>query len=133
MSRKKSKVRHDPRLQTPPGHFLRNAPWRRDVIEQPTTRLISAREAVVLLFLIVSSVVVAVALWMNPPQVLRFQDQQAIRGQATLAGHRIPKPYNGVGYDPAQFEEVKDDDPLVQDDLEDILLEEPEAPSPTQL
>jgi hypothetical protein len=114
----------DPRLKTPPGYFLRNAPWRHDVVEEGSPRLISSREAIVLSVLVVSSIIVAAALWISPPQVLRFKTQHAIEGQAVLAGHRVPRAYNGLGYDPTKFEEVKDDDPIVQDDLEDVLLED---------
>jgi hypothetical protein len=133
MKKRKSKQQPDPRLQTAPGHFLKNAPWRRDEIKEVDPRMISARDSVVLAFLIVSSIVVAAALWMNPPHLIRFQTHhEAIKAQATLAGNRVPRPYNGLDYDPAKFEEVKDDDPIVQDDLEDILLEDATEAKPRQ-
>src|SRR5690242_15818333 len=116
MKKKRAKQIPDPRLQTAPGHFLKNAPWRKEPLAQEVDpRMISARESVVLAFLIVSSVVVAAALWMNPPHLIRFKaNHEAIQAQATLAGNRVPRPYNGLGYDPTKFEEVKDDDPIVQ-------------------
>lgn len=124
----------DSRLNTPPGHYLKNAPWRKDVgVPEPDARMISARDTVVLAFLVISSVAVAAALWMNPPQIIRFQSSdQAIKAQATLAGNRVPQPYNGLGYDPSKFEEVKEGDEIIQDDLEDILLEEPIEEEPAQ-
>lgn len=132
--RKRRMKAEDPRLQTPPGYFLKNAPWRQDFVEEPTkAQPISGRDSIVLAFLVISSVAVAAALWMNPPQILRLKNEQAIKGQATLAGNRVPRPYNGLSYDPNKFEELKDDDPIVQDDLEDVLHEEvkDEAPKHT--
>jgi hypothetical protein len=124
---KKKRVKaQDPRLQTPPGHFLKNAPWRKDFVEEPASQMITARDSVVLAFLVVSSVVVAVALWMNPPSMMSIKRDQAIKGQAVLAGNRVPRPYNGLGYDPSKFEELKDNDPIIQDDLEDVLQEKPQ-------
>ena len=114
----------DPRLQTPPGHYLKNAPWRKDFVEEPAARLVSTRDAIVLVFLVLSSVVVAAALWMNPPQILRADRRPSTKTPGLLAKHRVPRPYNGLSYDPSKFEELKDDDPLVQDDLEDVLHED---------
>lgn len=112
----------DPRLQTPPGHYLRNAPWRRDFVEEPKVRFVSGRDAIVLLFLALSSAAVAAALWLNPPHILRSTAGRPVtRGAAILTRHRVPRPYNGLDYDPSKFEELKDNDPLVQDDLEDVL------------
>jgi len=131
--RKRKTNTSDPRLATPPGHFLKNAPWRRDfVIEEHATHKVSARESVVLVFLVISSVAVAAALWMNPPQILHLKSEQAIKGQATLAGNRIPRPYNGHSYDTDKFEELKEDDPMIQDDLEDLLHEEIKSEAPKQ-
>jgi hypothetical protein len=124
----------DPRLQTPPGHYLKNAPWRRDFIEEPTGRLVSVRDAIVLVFLVLSSVVVAAALWMNPPQILRIPaEKSAAKGPAVLARRRIPHPYHGLDYDPSKYEELKDNDPLVQDDLEDVRHDDVKDDKPNRL
>ncbi len=128
--RKRKTRTEDPRVHTAPGHYLKNAPWRRDFVEEPTAQKISARESVVLAFLVLSSVAVAAALWMNPPQILHAKRDQAIKAQATLAGNRVPRPYNGLSYDPNKFEELKDDDPMIQDDLEDVLHEEVKQEAP---
>src|SRR5438045_263632 len=99
--KKRKKNALDSRLQTPPGHYLKNAPWRQHFVEETSAKKISSQDSVVLAFLIISSVAVAAALWMNPPHL---KNQQSIQGQAILAGHRVPRPYNGLGYDPNKFE-----------------------------
>ena len=132
---KKKRVKpEDPRLQTPPGHYLKNAPWRKEFVEEVDGRMISSRDGIVILFLVVTSAVVAASLWMNPPKSIRFDqaNHQAIQAQATLAGNRMPRAYNGLGYDPAKFEEVKEDDPIVQDDLENVLPEDVAEEKPAE-
>jgi hypothetical protein len=135
MKKRKRVKREDPRLETPPGHFLKNAPWRADVvIGKPESSSMSAHDSIVLAFLLISTVAIATAFWMNPPHIIRFNERPvAVAAQATLAGNRLPRPYNGLGYDPQKFEEVKDDDPIIQDDLEDVLLEENVEHKPAQL
>ena len=131
MGKRKAK-QSDPRLETPPGHYLRNAPWRRDFVEEPKTRFVSRRDAIVLAFLVLCSVAVAAALWMNPPHIRRSTaDRPLPRDQAVLARHRVPRPYNGLDYDPSKFEELKDNDPLVQDDLDSVLQDDAKSDKPT--
>ena len=131
--RKRKTSTSDPRSHTPAGHYLKNAPWRQDFVEEIAGPSFSARDSIVLVFLAACFVVVATALWISPPKILQIKNDAAIKAQATLAGHRVPRAYNGVGYDPAKFEEVKDDDPLVQDDLEDVLTDEGDSKSTRSL
>lgn len=127
--KKKKKAPRDPRLQTPPGYFLRSMDWTPEK-EKPLV-FFSIRDTAVFAFLILACLVVAAILWLKPPKYISF-DADAPAEHPAVTAKNMPKQLQKFpGYDTRKFEEISDDDPSILSEDEDLPLQdvEPEKES----